>query len=1382
MSAPIRGAGGGKSNDGARTPVEATDSLRSKQFAHILDLVSEGEIYGLVNGAKSVYLNETPLQNADGTLNFKDVHLYWTTGTQTQGGKTPGANAISFGTEDVRYENLVNVEVRQATPVVRSISDANIGYVVVTLSVPALQQRNLANGDLNGASVALTIDVQANGGGYVNKVNDTISGKTSSKYQRAYSIALTGAAPWDIRVTRTTPDSVIQTLDNKTWWDTYTGVIPTHLSYPNSAIVSTSIDSQQFQTIPTRGYDIKGLVVRVPTNYDPLTRIYSGLWDGTFKLAWSDNPAWCYFDLVTSTRYGLGSFIDSTQIDKWGLYTISQYCDGMVPTGFRNQDGSVKLEPRFTCNLYLQSAAEAYTVVQNFASIFRAITFWAAGVVKVVQDAPATAIALFTNANVIDGAFNYVGSSIKARRTVAYVAWNDPSDFYRQKIEYAADDDAVTLYGIKPAQITAFGCTSRGQAHRLGQWLLYSEKNETEVATFRTSLEAAALYPGALINTSDINRAQNRMGGRIKAIAGSVLTLDAAVTIATGRSYSISIMLEDGSLFSSAVTGALGATATLTLTAALPAQPVVNAVFIFAADNLVPEVWRVVGITEVEPNIVEISAIQHAAQKFALIENGVAFTPAPTTAANSAQLITNIVATESLYVVSNAGFGVRVGISWTSTSPRFSVRYKPVSGGAWVERMVLETAADFTSMSQIAYTFEVTAIDGLGRKVDTQSYTYTVLGLAIPPANVAGFSASMEPFGTRFNWTNNVDVDLDHYEIRVGGSNWGTASPMISVKAATALMAPMAAASYPFWIKAIDTTGNYSVTEAGITVVVAAPAVVTPIARVAGQNAVLTWQPVTGSYSIDHYELRYGASWAAGVVLDLPKSAQFIEKISYGGTRTYWIAAVDVAGNVGPASSVQITIANPLNTVATAQVIDNNVLLNWSDSTSTLPIVKYDIRRGATWLLGVTIGDNGNGRFAGFFEQASGIYNYWVMATDTAGNTSVPASITATVSQPPDYILRLDYAVDFGGLLYEFASDTQGWTGSGDTVTQQPQVLHVVSTGAAPVITKQLNAFILYGCEYPTIQVRLRRIAGAGWVGNCQYDTAAHAISASYLATTADTSPAIGELKVVTFNMAALTVGGQDWMASIINDVQFQFGNSAADIFDIDWIRLVPYTANNVTRDNASLYAALTTESWASHFTGNAWSTPQDQITAGFPYFWEKSNTSGYYEEIVDYGSTLVTTAVTATLTAQTLAGTVTVTPKISTKLLWSDAWTDSPGVASVVATNFRYVKMRYDFTATGGANLLNITNINLKLSSKKRRDSGTGTALAGDVGGTVVNFTLPFVSAQTPFVQAVGNQAVFAAADYVAIVNPTFFKVLLFDRTGARITGNFSWGVDGVF
>ncbi|WP_211440915.1 host specificity protein J [Collimonas humicola] len=816
----ISGAGGGgKGGGGSQAPVEAPDSLRSKQYAHILDLLSEGETFSLVDGAKSVYLDGTPLQNPDGTLNFQSVSLFWSTGTQSQGSKDISAAPVSFGTSDVRSETVVNVRIRNSTPIVRTITDGNVTYAVITLSVPSLEVRDMTNGNLSGTSVGIAIDVQTNGGGFVNRLNDTISGKTSSKYQRSYTVPLTGSAPWDIRVSRTTPDSTVTTLENDTWWDTYTSVIPTHLSYPNSTVVSMSIDSQQFQNIPARAYDIKGLVIRIPSNYDPIARTYTGLWDGTFKLAWSDNPAWCYFDLLTSARYGLGDYIDVSQVDKWGLYTIGQYCDGMVPSGLLNVDGSQKMEPRFTCNLYLQTQAEAFTVIQNFASIFRAIALWSASSMMVVQDAPANPIALFTNANVIDGNFGYVGSSIKSRHTTVQVSWNNPALQYRQDIEYVSDDAAVSLYGVKSAQIVAFGCTSRGQAHRIGQWLLYSEGNETEVVTFRASLEAAMLYPGAIINTSDINRSQTRMGGRINGIAGNVLTLDAPVNIVSGHTYSINIMLENGGVFSSAVNAATGSTNTLTLTASLPAQPVAGAIFILAADNLVPEIWRVVSMTEVEPNIVEIGAVQYDPNKFAKIEYGLQFDVAPIGVNHGISLQappTNVVISSNSYVEQGMANTIMT-ISWTPVAGAvaYIVAWRRNGASYVAAGRVGESSVDVNGIYAGTYVASVIAVNAGGSaSLPAYSVETKLQGKTTPPPAITSLTTKSLTFGIEIDWTfpSGGAFDTQTTEIWYGKTpNIGDAvklTDMAFPQSKYTMLGLAAGASLYFWGRLVDKSGN----------------------------------------------------------------------------------------------------------------------------------------------------------------------------------------------------------------------------------------------------------------------------------------------------------------------------------------------------------------------------------------------------------------------------------------------------------------------------------------------------------------------------------------------------------------------------------------------
>lgn len=725
----VRGAGGSKSakgGGGGAHAVEASDSLHSKQFARVVDLISEGPIVGLVDGAKSVYLDETPLQNADNSYNFKDFGLNWTTGTQTQLTKS-GLASAPFGFNDTRAETAVGVRVQSGSPVVRSITANNINTVIVTIYVPTLLSRDASNGNTNPTSVSIAIDLQSAGGGYVRKVTDTISGKTTSKYQRSYTIDVAGTGPWDIRVSRLTADSATQLLENQTWWDSYSSIVSKRLTYPNSALVAASIDSQQFQQIPSRAYDIKGLLVKIPSNYNPTTRAYNGTWDGTFVVAWTDNPAWCFYDMLTNTRYGLGDYIDSTQVDKWSLYTIARYCDEMVPSGIGSG-----MEPRFTCNLYLQSPEEAYTVIQNMASIFRAITYWATGTMLVVQDSPSNPVSLFTNANVIDGEFVYSGTSIKARHTVAQIAWNDPADFYRQKIEYVQDDDGVLRYGVKRAEIVAFGCTSRGQANRLGKWLLYSERAETETVTFKAGLDGLQLYPGAIIKTSDANRSGQRMAGRIVSATTTSATLDSEVTIASGKTYSLSIISPTGAIVKVVSNSSVGQRKVITFPAIPAAQvPQVNSVFLFEANDLVAETWRVISLVDADKNIVEVNAVKHDPTKFAQIELGQQFDPPAITALTSRPSAPiNLAIRTSPYTINGAVMGLRATLSWTSPETRFRVRWRQ-AGAIWQERAVTEGTIDIDNIDYTAYEFQVYAVNQIGRESDAAILNQSI---TVPPA------------------------------------------------------------------------------------------------------------------------------------------------------------------------------------------------------------------------------------------------------------------------------------------------------------------------------------------------------------------------------------------------------------------------------------------------------------------------------------------------------------------------------------------------------------------------------------------------------------------------------------------------------------------------
>jgi predicted phage tail protein len=900
MSKLIKGSGGGGKAGGgsARTPVESPDSLRSIQYARVLDLVAEGEIGGLVNGLKSIYLDDTPLQNANGTFNFTGVSVFARNGTQSQ------SHIPAFAGSEA--ELPVSTQVTKAVPVTRSISNINNTAARVTLSIPQLTFQNLTNGDLGGTSVEIAIDVQNNGGGFVAQAlrnlyqarllsitpsgaisaavstkyqvvvawagqnvkapqtctyqlqyravgnvtwlvsqshtfqggafstggladyalgsssanypsgsktfdltlaendyefrvvktsgsvqnppvffnvpaapsvglsyggsvsitggsvyapayTDVITGKTSSRYQRSYRIELPEGGPWDIRVRRITDDSVASNLQNDTYFDSITEIIDAKLTYPNSAIVGLSIDAKQFNNIPTRGYEIYGLLIKVPSNYNPLTRAYTGTWDGTFTTAWSDNPAWVFYDMVTNARYGLGEFVSEDQVDKWGLYTIAQYCDVMVEDGFGG------IEPRFTCNLYLQTREEAYRVVANLASIFRAVTFWGGGEVRVSQDAPQDVEQLFTKANVIEGQFSYSGSSGSVRHTVVLVSWNDPQDAYRQKIEYVDDDVAIARYGVIQTEIVALGCTSRGQAARVGRWLIYSEQNETETVTFRAGMDSVYVSAGSVISTQDPNRAGVRMGGRILASSLSSVTLDAPVTIGSGT-YTLAIKLPDNSIQERTITNGVGSTSVLNVSSDFSQLPQRLAVWILSSDSLLSEQWRVVSISEVEKTQFEITALAYRSDKYEAIEQDLILEPLPTSIINTGppDSPNNLTVTESLYLAGLSVVGVAASVSWNNVvgAATYVLTYQLENQNPVTLNNLNNNTVDIKPMAEGNYTLTVYAVNSLGRRSQGNSISITINGKTTPPVDITNLQVA--PLGSigLFTWAPATDLDV----------------------------------------------------------------------------------------------------------------------------------------------------------------------------------------------------------------------------------------------------------------------------------------------------------------------------------------------------------------------------------------------------------------------------------------------------------------------------------------------------------------------------------------------------------------------------------------------------------------------------------------------
>lgn len=773
--------------------------LRSKAFANILDLVSEGEIHGLVDGQKSIYLNGTPLQNSDGSWNFQSVTVYSRIGTQ-------GQSYIPTN-PSVESETVVNTELKQAFPVTRTITSSVTNAVRVTLSVASLF-KSKDDGSTVGTSVQIAIDVQTDGGGFVQKLLDTIDGKATSKYQRSYRIGLTGAGPWDIRVRRITADTTDPKLQDKTYWDSLTEIVDAKLRYPNSALVFMRFDSAAFNGVPTRAYDLKLKKIQVPTNYDPITRTYTGSWNGTFQTLWSDNPAWCFYDLVTNTRYGLGNFVAAGQVDKWTLYSIAQYCDELVSNGFGGY------EPRFTCNMYLQTQAEAYRVVQDLASCFRSMIYWATGTITLSQDAPSDPVALYTQANVEDGSFSYSGSSAKARHTVAMVTWNDPDDLYAQKVEYIEDADAIARFGVVPTEVVAIGCTSRGQANRVGRWLLYSERYESEVVTFTTGVDAAIARPGQVIKVADASRAGVRLGGRVSSATTTAITLDAAVTLGAVN-WTVYAMLPNGTVGTSAVTGIAGNT--ITLATALSAAPQAGAQWILSTATVEAQTFRVMTVSERADGKVEVVALAHRSDKYAHVDDGLVLQPRDITVLNQPPVApTNGTVSEYLYATLT---DVRVGatISWSQVdrAATYLVSYR-INSGNPVEVTTNGNSLELMNAATGDYEITVYAIKSTGPKSQPYTFTASVLGKSARPADITGLQMTVQADTGILQWDSHADLDVRiggqvsiRYSEELYGAQWNTSLPVGDFPgSSTSANVPLRAGTY--LAKAKDSSGQMS--------------------------------------------------------------------------------------------------------------------------------------------------------------------------------------------------------------------------------------------------------------------------------------------------------------------------------------------------------------------------------------------------------------------------------------------------------------------------------------------------------------------------------------------------------------------------------------------
>ena len=561
----------GKGKKKAKTPTEAQDNLKSNQQLSIIDLLCEGQIEGPVNGLQSVFLNDTPIQAPNGSYNFKGVEVEWTAGVQSQ------APLESFlATEN---EVPVNLEVKASTPIVRTITDPNIDRVRVTVGVQSLSSTD-KKGNINRTSVSMAIQIGTGHMWETVKTVDLIDKKTRSQYLTSVILDDLPPKPFNIRVVRRTQDSTSSLLANNTLWSSYTEIYDTKFSYPNTAVVGLKFDSSQFSGVPRR------------------------------------NPAWIFYDILTNTRYGMGNRISQFGVDKFALYTISQYCDQLVDDGFGGK------EPRFTCNCYITEQRQAYEVIHDLCSIFRAMPIWDGTQYTAVMDRPSDPVAIYSNANVVDGQFNYTSAAQKSRHTAVHVRYIDPNNNWETTTEYVADDELIKRFGLNVAQVDAFGCTSRGQAHRVGKWLIQTEKLETQTVTFNVGREGIRHLPGDIIGITDNDFAGTTIGGRILEANGSTIKLDRDIDIKNMKNAYLSVTDTNMQLHKIKIQAQVK-----------PNQLVlVNSVSVddysvwgLYDNKIKPRLFKALSITENSDGTYSITALEHETKKEEIVDNGAKF-------------------------------------------------------------------------------------------------------------------------------------------------------------------------------------------------------------------------------------------------------------------------------------------------------------------------------------------------------------------------------------------------------------------------------------------------------------------------------------------------------------------------------------------------------------------------------------------------------------------------------------------------------------------------------------------------------------------------------------------------------------------------------------
>ena len=1371
----------------------------------------------------------------------------------------------------------------------------------------------------------------------------TVSGKSRSKYQRKHIINIPRPADSvEIRMVRVSADATSAYVANETVIDSYYEIIKLNMVYPNSALYGFTVDSEQFNQIPNRAYLVDGLLIKVPSNYDPVTRTYSGVWNGGFKSAVSSNPAWIMYDICTNARYGLGNYLAANQIDKATLYTIGRYCDEMVDDGF---GGS---EPRFTLNTVINSREEAYKVISDIASAFRGMSYWAGGLACFTQDAPTDSSMIYGRANVIGGEFTYTGSARKDRHSVVHVTWNDPAENYKKKIEYVEDTELIANYGIRKLDTLAFGCASRGQAARVGRWILYTEKYESDFITFKVGLDSAFVQPGNVVKIQDPARAGRRVAGRLLSCDTNEAHLDAQTQIDVQGT--LSIMMPDGTFVDRLLNESDGTYQTVTWETPLATLPESNAMWLIQEDNLVPILARVVSVSQTDSTTFEITAVEHNPSKYEAIETGLALEERRTSIIDPAfvHTPTQLTISEAQYLSAPGVVANKLLVSWFGDSTLHELTYQGTSDTNYSNP--IKVRVDNTLNYEIPnaqlgnYEFSIVAINPLGRRSTAVRASYTAQGKTTPPSNVPTLNAYGSDRGVTLEWGAVSDVDLKSYEIRQCHylkENWEDAMFITQAPSvATSLTLPLLPVGAYMWhIKALDLVGRYSPDPTWALLNIEAPSAPTMSASFAQGSCKLSWTSAKTTFPIEIYEVRSGASFESASTVARTTSDNLSIPATWGGDQVFWVRGIDTAGNQGEAAMLVVNVESASVSSVAVNIVADRYRLTWGAIAGTLPVSQYELRIGEmsdTWESAVALSDLSANSYEGKINW-SGVKQFFVAAIDLAGNVSAPEGTTLNIGAPaaPNMSaaiagtnltltwptpalgsLPLDqYELRMGAGSFESAlvlSQLKGnsitvpvtWVGdrtfqivskdlAGNASTVSTLVVPV-SAPAAPTPTGSFLADLFtlgwlapsstlpiaeYEIRFGSVNdtwesvqdsaIRVKATVftlSAQWSGSRRWWVAGIDANGNVgthgqvdVTITAPSAPIVtknvvdnnvllywsestGTLPVSTYELrrgpefdTALNIGKKSggfttvfetaaglyiyWLVAI--DTAGNYGTPSSMTVNVDQPPDYVLKANNdldfsgtkvhmaQETDGSWIMPVNTVETFEEHFSERTWESPDDQISAGFEVFIEPADSPGYYEQEIDYGTLMRSTKLTVTPNGKVAAGSPVITIDISVRETPSDPWTDYSDTSSVYLSSFRYAKIRLTVTG-GGTDLYKLADINVKLDTKQRNDAGMGSAHVTDAvsgvnavingvsltnvnplnasgervpdgEGTLVRFNTGFIDVMAIDVSvAAGTSAKFGLYDFVDVPNAAGFKVTLYDQSGTRVGGNFSWSAKG--